>query len=119
MKILLFVAALLGPSLALAAKVSFENLKDGDTVTSPFTVKMSVEGMKVEPAGTDINSKTAGHHHLIVDGGPLKKGEVIPVDATHLHFGKGQVTTELSLSPGEHTLTLQFADGTHRSFGPE
>jgi hypothetical protein len=42
---------------------------------------------------------------------------VVGADATHIHFGKGQEETELELEPGEYTLTLQFADGFHRSYG--
>jgi hypothetical protein len=34
-----------------------------------------------------------------------------------MHFGKGQTETPLTLAPGEHTLSLQFADGLHRSYG--
>ena len=59
-----------------------------------------------------------GHHHLIVDGKAVPKGSVVPADATHMHFGKGQTETTLKLPPGKHTLTLQFADGAHQSYGP-
>ena len=60
-----------------------------------------------------------GHHHLIIDGHPVEAGKAVPADATHLHFGKGQTETTLKLAPGPHTLTLQFADGLHQSYGPE
>ena len=43
----------------------------------------------------------------------------MPTDDTHIHFGKGQTETELKLAPGKHTLTMQFADGAHRSYGPD
>ncbi|MBM4291927.1 MAG: DUF4399 domain-containing protein, partial [Deltaproteobacteria bacterium] len=33
------------------------------------------------------------------------------------HFGKGQTETEVTLEPGEHTLTMQLADGAHISYG--
>jgi hypothetical protein len=115
----LIISALLISSQAFAAKVFFESPKDGATVKSPFTVKFGVEGMKIQPAGEDLKSTTTGHHHLIVDGAATPKGEVVPADATHLHFGKGQTSTELTLAPGPHTLTLQFADGAHKSYGPE
>ncbi len=49
----------------------------------------------------------------------MPAGEVIPADDKHLHFGKGQSEAEVKLTPGPHTLTLQFADGAHRSYGPE
>jgi hypothetical protein len=49
----------------------------------------------------------------------MPEGQAIPADDMHLHFGKGQTETEVTLKPGEHKLTLQFADGAHRSYGPK
>jgi len=43
----------------------------------------------------------------------------VPTDATHLHFGKGQTETEVTLPPGQYALTMQFANGAHQSYGPE
>jgi hypothetical protein len=97
--------------------VYFVNLKDGDVVKSPVIVQMGVTGMMVEPAGTLNEGK--GHHHLIVDGSYVEKGEMVMKDETHLHFGKGQTVDTLTLSPGQHTLTLQFADGMHKSYGKD
>ena len=42
----------------------------------------------------------------------------MPADETHIHYDAGQTETDLSLTPGPHTLRLQFADGAHRSYGP-
>jgi len=95
--------------------VYFKGLSDGDTVSSPLTVKMGVCGMDVKPAGEVIEG--TGHHHLIIDGGCIPEGETIPKDANHKHFGKGQTETEITLTPGEHTLALQFANGIHTSYG--
>jgi hypothetical protein len=97
--------------------VYFVNLKDGDKVKSPVVVQMGVRGMEVEPAGAYNDDK--GHHHLIVDGSYVEKDEMVPKDETHLHFGKGQTIDTLKLSPGDHTLTLQFADGLHKSYGKD
>ena len=77
----------------------------------------SAKNIKVDPAGEVKEGE--GHHHLLIDSGFIKKGDVIPSDATHLHFGKGQTETEVALTPGKHRLTLQFADGAHRSYGEE
>lgn len=90
---------------------------DGATVSSPFKVKFGVEGMEVKPAG-DMSANT-GHHHLLINAGAIKAGDPLPFDATHLHFGKGQTETEVQLPPGSYTLTLQFANGAHQSYGPE
>ena len=104
--------------LPTAPKVSFVEPADGATVKSPLKVKFGLEGMTISPAGSNVLDKTKGHHHIIVDGKPLPAGSVVPANATHIHFGKGQTETELKLKPGKHTLTLQFADGGHRSYGP-
>ena len=98
------------------ARVFFIEPATGSTVASPVAIKMGVEGMTVSPAGT-VTPGT-GHHHLIVDGKPGALGEVVPADDTHIHYGKGQTEASLALPPGPHTLTLQFADGMHRSYGP-
>lgn len=89
--------------------------KEGATVAKTFTVKFAVEGMKIANSG-DTTAGT-GHHHLIIDGAPLKKGEIIPTDAKHLHFGAGQSEAKVTLPAGDHTLTVQFADGSHASYG--
>ena len=99
------------------AKVMFGALENGATVSSPVKVMMKVEGMTVEPAGK-LN-KGKGHHHLIIDDKAPAAGTAVAKDATHIHFGKGQTEAEVELTPGEHTLTLQFADGVHRSYGPQ
>ncbi len=99
----------------VSPKVSFVEPKDGETVSENFTVKFGITGMKILPAGKLVPG--AGHHHLIIDGSSVKKGDVVPADATHMHFGKGQTETTLKLAPGKHTLTLQFADSAHRSYG--
>ena len=88
---------------------------DGATTDREVKVVMGVEGMQVSPAGAVVAG--TGHHHLIIDGDFIPKGETVPKDATYLHFGKGQTETVLHLTPGRHTLTLQFADGHHASYG--
>ena len=42
---------------------------------------------------------------------------IAPTDNTHRHFGKGQTEATLNLPQGDYRLTLQFADGLHRSYG--
>lgn len=104
------------PAIPEGAKVVFENLKNGATVTSPLKVKMGVVVIRVDTAGPVVAG--SGHHHLFIDAEDfLAAGTVVPKDSTHLHFGKGQTEAEVKLSPGKHKLTLQFADGAHRSYG--
>ncbi|MFK0375285.1 DUF4399 domain-containing protein [Pandoraea sp. NPDC090278] len=97
-------------------RVFFVAPADGATVSNPVKVQFGVEGMTIKPAG-EISPNT-GHHHLIIDGDSIPAGQVVPTDDSHLHFGKGQTETSVNLTPGDHTLTMQFADGAHRSYGP-
>ena len=83
-----------------------------------FKVKFDVQGLKLRPAGEDPNDRATGHHHVLIDLDPMPLGEVIPMDDAHKHFGKAQTEAELTLPPGKHKLTLQLADGAHRSYGP-
>ena len=115
-RILMAVAMSSCVTLAAAAQsVSFVTPVDGATVTSPFKVKFDVSGMDIKPAG-DMTPNT-GHHHLLINADSIKTGELVPADDTHIHFGKGQTETEVTLAPGNYTLTLQFADGLHQSYG--
>lgn len=99
------------------ARVYFVNLEDGAVVSSPVKVEMGVEGIEIRPAGELVEG--TGHHHIIINEGPTAYGTVVGADDTHIHFGLGQEETELELEPGEYTLTLQFADGFHRSYGED
>lgn len=98
-----------------AQSVEFIEPKDGDTVPTTFTVKFKVTGMRVAPAG-DMTEGT-GHHHLLIDARDIDTGVVIPNDNQHKHFGKGQTESQVFLQPGRYRLTMQFADGAHRSYG--
>ena len=106
------------PAIPVGAKVFFKNLKNGQTVKSPLKVEMGVEGIKLDTAGAIVAG--SGHHHLLIDAGDsLAAGTVVPKDSTHLHFGKAQKETTITLSPGKHQLALQYADGIHRSYGAQ
>ena len=116
MKAVLAAALLTLSAGAFAQSVSFVEPANGATVSSPFKVKFAVAGMEVKPAG-DMTANT-GHHHLLINATPVKAGEVIPADEKHIHFGKGQTETEVTLPPGSYTLTMQFANGLHQAYGP-
>lgn len=116
-KQMLLAIMISGTALVAAAQsVSFVEPADGATLSSPFKVKFAVNGMEVKPAG-DMAVNT-GHHHLLINAEPIKAGESVPFDDTHLHFGKGQTETEVKLPPGQYRLTMQFANGAHQSYGP-
>src|SRR5262249_10968164 len=94
-----------------APSVRFVSPVDGATVPEAFDVVMAATGLTVEPAG-DIH-ENAGHFHILIDAPFIEAGQAIPKDETHLHFGMGQTTTQLTLTPGTHVLRLQFANGAH------
>ena len=106
------------------AEVYFIGLADGDTVSSPLTVRFGLSGMGVAPAG--VEKENTGHHHLLVDRPPLGQGEdgadefdyALPNDEHHLHFGGGQTEVTLELAPGQHTLQLVLGDWSHVPHGP-
>ncbi len=94
------------------AKLYFIAPNNGETVPSTFKVIFGLSGMGVAPAG--VNKDNTGHHHLLIDT------EVLP-DLTQplaasdkiKHFGGGQTETELTLSPGTHTLQLVLGNYLH------
>jgi hypothetical protein len=105
------------PAVPENARVFFANLNDGDTVQSPFYVSFGIEGMEVEPAGKVNPGK--GHHHIIINGDYIASGGTVPADSVNIHYGGGQVGDTLRLPAGKHQLTMQFADGYHRSYGKQ
>lgn len=111
-------AALLLWTAALASQaqsVNFVEPKDGDTVGTTFMVKLAVTGLKVTPAGD--KTPNSGHHHVLINQGPVASGEEIPFTRRHVHLSKGQTEIELKLQPGTYKLTAQFGDGDHKSMG--
>jgi hypothetical protein len=97
------------------SKVSFQNPKAGDSVSSPVHVVMQSENFTIEAAG-DVHDD-AGHLHIMIDTPCLAAGEVIPKDDNHRHFGDGSTEADLELASGTHTLCLQAADGAHVALG--
>lgn len=98
------------------AAVYFIDLKDGATIPTKPTIHFGLRGMGVAPAGSE--RANAGHHHLLIDTDLPPLGQPIPNDFNHLHFGAGQTEAEVTLSPGEHTLQLLFADKDHIPHSP-
>jgi len=101
------------------AEVYFITPQDGDTVSSPVTVRFGLKGMGVAPAG--VEKEKTGHHHLLIDT-PAPSGEALneplPADDHHKHFGGGQTETTVELAPGTHTLQLLLGDWSHIPHNP-
>lgn len=106
-------------SPVIAKRVYFTSPKNNAELKSPVKLVFGVDGMSIRPAGEDVNDKTSGHHHLIIDAAGIPSGQPVPMDKQHIHYGKGQTSATVELAPGKHTLRLQFADGAHLSYGPE
>jgi hypothetical protein len=100
------------------AKVFIISPKDGESVSSPVTVKFGIKGMTLAPAGT--KQENTGHHHLLIDtDAPADLGQPLPtVPDKIVHFGKAQTETTVTLSPGKHTLQLLLADANHIPHNP-
>jgi hypothetical protein len=92
-------------------RVSFTAPQNGATVPNPVRLTWAAQNFRVEPAGA-VNAG-AGHLHVMIDTPCVAAGQVVINDDTHKHFGKAQMETELTLTPGKHTLCLQAADGAH------
>ena len=94
------------------AKVYIIAPKNGDTVTSPFTVQFGLKGMGVAPAG--VTQANTGHHHLLVDVTQMPDMNApLPNNENIRHFGAGQTETDLTLPAGTHTLQLVLGDYLH------
>ncbi len=105
------------PKAPHGAKVFIISPRNGATVGQDVVVKFGVKHLVVAPA-TDTSPNT-GHHHLLIDVNDLPPMDApIPNDATHKHYGKGQTEDTIHLSPGDHTLQLDFANYAHMQFDP-
>jgi len=100
------------------ASVYFINIKDKETVTSPFKVQFGLTGMGIAPAG--VEKDKTGHHHLLIDTKLTddQATTALPMDKQHLHFGLGQTETMVTLPPGQHTLQMVLGDWSHVPFSP-
>jgi len=90
----------------------FTNLKDGDTVDSPFVLRFGLSMRGLVPAGKTAGR--AGHHHLLINQPlPLDFKKPLPFTDQYIHFGKGQMETVVNLKPGTYQFTLLLADQGH------
>ena len=96
-------------------KVYFINLKNGQTVKSPFLVQLGLTSeMGIAPALADWPD--TGHHHLIIDAPVPNKNKAISNKQIHLHKGQTEIT--LKLEKGTHTMQAVLADYSHIPHDP-
>jgi hypothetical protein len=96
--------------------VFFTGLTNGARLAPTSVVEFGISGMELAPAGTQ--KANSGHHHLLIDTPLPALDREIPSDLNHIHFGRGQTSTEVTLSPGEHTLQLLLGDHQHVPHDP-
>ena len=98
------------------AEVYFISPTNGETVSSPVTVRFGLKNMGVAPAGVEMAA--TGHHHLVIDAELPPLMIPVPTSENYVHFGMGQTETTIELAPGTHTLQLVMGDHLHIPFDP-
>lgn len=95
------------------ASVTIVAPANGDTVSLPFTVQLSAQGVEVIPAN-GLAEAGKGHHHLIVDGDvPTDTLPLMPAPVV-IHMGDGSSEHVFdALTPGSHRIVAVFANGLH------
>ncbi|MEW5300695.1 MAG: hypothetical protein WDW36_003607 [Sanguina aurantia] len=109
-------------ALPASASVEFTSVTvvAGTTPEDPMKFKLGfgVKGMEIRPAADGLLPNT-GHFHILIDDPVSAPGAAIAFDASHKHYGKGQTEAEVELPRGRHSITLQFANALHESYGPD
>ena len=97
------------------AKAYFVDLKDGETVKSPFLVRFGLnEQMGIAPALADWPD--TGHFHLLIDKKPPNPNR--PISNNNLHLHRGQTEATVELGKGKHTLQIVMGDYSHIPHNP-
>jgi hypothetical protein len=102
-------------------RVFFIEPKDGATVKSPVELKFGVENYELSPVPPgEITTVRpgVGHHHVGVDQPCMGGGtNIVKGTPSWMHFGKAEtgMSPGVQLTPGEHKLSLQFADDKHNA----
>ena len=73
------------------ARVYFINIKDGQTVKSPFLIQFGLTSERgIAPALADWPD--TGHHHLIIDSPVPNENKSISNKHIHMHKGQTEIT---------------------------
>jgi len=86
---------------------------DGDTVSQPFTLRLSLQGAAAV-AATGLREEGRGHHHLLIDTD--LQGPDLPIgrEPGFIHIGTGADEWIIdSLAPGPHRIIAVFGYGDH------
>jgi hypothetical protein len=99
-------------------KVFFAEPKNDTTVKSPVHIVFGSDMLTIaavppgEIAPEAVRANTA-HYHLGVDTDCLPVGTVIPKANPWVHFGMGNNSIDMQLTPGPHKLVVQAGDDRH------
>ena len=97
-------------------RVFFMEPANGASVKSPVHIVFGSDMFTIAavPQGdvTEVRPNT-GHYHLGVDTDCLPVGSVIPKANPWVHFGMGNNSIDMQLSPGMHKLVVQAGDDKH------
>jgi hypothetical protein len=97
-------------------KVFFKEPAAGAMVKSPVHIVFGSDMFTIAavPPGevTNVRANT-GHYHLGVDTDCLPVGSVIPKANPWVHFGMGNDSIDMQLTPGPHKLVVQAGDDKH------
>jgi hypothetical protein len=105
-------------SAPAGARVFFVEPKEGAALTSPVHFVFGSENVQIAAVPEKVEKPREGvaHYHLGVEVDCMPSGEVIPKGTpSWVHFGKGDNTFDLQLTPGQHKVALQLADDEHRT----
>jgi len=101
---------------ATGGRVFFMEPANGAIVKSPVHVVFGSEMFTVAavPQGEvkEVRANT-GHYHLGLDTDCLPVGSVIPKASPWIHFGMGNNSIDMELTPGPHKLVVQAGDDKH------
>jgi len=99
-----------------ASRVFFMEPANGASVKSPVHIVFGNEMFTIAPVPqgevAEVRPNT-GHYHLGVDTDCLPVGTVIPKANPWVHFGMGNNSIDMQLSPGMHKLVVQAGDDKH------
>jgi hypothetical protein len=101
---------------AAAPRVFFMQPADGATLKSPVNFVFASEQFTISPVppGEVTQARPdVGHYHLGVDTDCLPAGQVIPKADPWIHFGMGNNSIEMQLTPGRHRFSVQMGDDLH------
>ena len=97
-------------------RVYFAEPANGAMVKSPVHIVFASNMFTIAPVPPgevkEVRPGT-GHYHLGVDTKCLEPGAVIPKADPWIHFGMGNNSIDMQLTPGQHTLVVQAGDDKH------